>query len=98
MTPNDYLVDRLVTAQLRDNPRTRSIYNSDAMFHASVELHRKTLSVVATEMGDVGIPAGQIEAVLRTTLDRMLSDRVLDEHDEMVNLAARPLWEKLMDR
>lgn len=87
MSPTDYLVERLISEQLRDHPRTRSIYNSDAMFHASVKLWRSTLQVAAAAMLEVGVSPWQIESVLRATLDRMLSDQVLAEHDAM-DLAA----------
>lgn len=99
MGPTDYLVDQLLSEQLRDNPCTRAIYNTDAMFHASVKLLRTTLITVAEEMsGAAMIAPGQVRVVLQATLDRMLSDDVLDQHDAIVKAATRPLYDSLVAR
>lgn len=92
----DELVRRLVDQQLLNNPRSRSLYNTDAQFRAAVEVGRGTLQVVASAMDHSGVPPWQAEEVLRATLERMLSDRQLAEHDEQVKLVTRPLWDKLM--
>ena len=97
MDPTDYAVDQLVSQHLANNPRTRSLYNSDAMFHASVKLFRTTLVAVAEEMtGAAMIPQWQVELVLRATLDRLLSDEVLRQHDALVEAATKPLHDMLM--
>lgn len=94
---SDERVRQLVDQQLFNNPRTLAIYRSDPQFRAAVEVGRGTLQVVADQMESAGVAQWQADEVLRGTLDRMLSDRELARHDEMVRLRSKPLWDKLMD-
>lgn len=88
MNLTDALVRRLVDAQLQRHPRTYLLYRTDAQFFAAVEAGRGTLQVVASAMVDAGLLPQQVDAVLQATLDRMLSDRALDEHDATALLRA----------
>jgi hypothetical protein len=75
----DELVGRMISQQLSSNPAVRTFYNTDAVFHASVDKGRQVLVVVADAMQEEGIPASSVATVLQVVLDRMLPDRAWDD-------------------
>jgi hypothetical protein len=80
------LVRRLVDEHLRQHARAGALYHSDAGFHAAVDNARCTLVAVAGSMRACRMPFWQAEAVLCGALDRLLSDEVLAEHEQRVEL------------
>lgn len=84
------LVGQLISDHLHVNPRTRDLYRANAELHASVEMARKLLCVLADEMDSAGLQEPQVQAIVGATLRRLVSDRLLDEQEALLRLLSWP--------
>lgn len=83
-------VRRMVLDQLARHPLTKQAYQSEAIFHVSVDTARNILSVVAEHMQSAGVPQFQAEKVLQGTLDEMLHDDHIHRRREAERLGRGP--------